>query len=103
MRWSQAFDASVSQTFSPQVLEKGGKLAIRLSGTMKGTGSESWSNCRSAQGSTCPPARSGSYSYPIEVIGNLDLDAQTGNGTLVVSKVPLATGGTWRAPAEATP
>jgi len=102
MRWTQNYSATMTQSFSPQQLEAGGKLALNLRGTMSGSGSQSQSNCRTRGGASanCPAGRSNSYNHPIQLVGNLDLDTQTGSGRLVISGAPLSTSGSWRIPAE---
>lgn len=102
MSWSQSYNVTATQTATARELASGGKLALRLTGTMSGSGSFSFSNCRSGGGvsANCPPGKNESYAYPVELLGELDLDKQTGSGRIVVSGAPLVTQGTWRIPAE---
>jgi hypothetical protein len=101
MSWSNSYSATVNQSFKAEQLQSGGKLPLRMTGTMSGSGSYSFSNCRtrSGAGANCPAGKSDSYTYRIELIGNLDLDTQKGSGRIVVNGAPLATVGTWRIPA----
>jgi hypothetical protein len=101
MRWSQSYTITVTQTFNPTQLTSGGKLPLKLTGTMKGTGGYSFSGCASSGGiaANCPAGKNETYSYAIELNGELDLDKQTGTGRLVVSNAPLSTRGNWRVPA----
>ena len=105
MSWTQSYGATASQSFTAEQFQAGGKLAIRLSGTMSGSGGYSFSNCRAGggQSANCPGGKNDGYSYPIEIVGEIDLEKQTGNGQIVVRGAPLATAGTWRVPAEKTP
>ncbi len=100
MRWSQAYSATLTQRFSKEQLQGGGVLSLNMSGTMSGSGSSSQSNCRASSGAAaaCPGGRSDSYNYPIRLVGSLDLDNQTGNGSLQVDRAPLSTGGSWQVP-----
>jgi hypothetical protein len=83
-------------------VQAGGKLPLRLTGTMQGAGGYSWSSCQSSGGGAvnCPAGKRDSYNYAAEVVGTLDLDNQTGAGRVVVTGAPLSTQGTWRVPAE---
>lgn len=105
MAWSQTYNATVTQSFTARELQAGGKLPLRLTGTMNGTGSYTFSNCRTSGGASanCPAGKSDGYSYAIELVGELDLATQTGSGRLVVTNAPLATAGTWRIPAGDPP
>jgi hypothetical protein len=105
MAWSQTYSATLTQTFTAKELQAGGKLPLRLTGTMNGTGSYSFSNCRTSGGASanCPAGKGDGYSYPMELVGELDLATQTGSGRLVVTNAPMATGGTWRIPAGEAP
>jgi hypothetical protein len=100
MRWSTSYSATLTQTFSNDELLSGGKLALKMTGKMKGTGSYSFSNCRSTSGvsGSCPAGKSEPYSYPLTLLGQLDLDTRRGTGRLVVSEAPLGTRGTWQVP-----
>lgn len=101
MRWSQSYTITATQTFSPRELQSGGKLPLRLTGTMKGTGGYSFSGCASSGGvsANCPAGKTETYSYGVELNGEIDLDKQTGSGRIVVSNAPLSTRGNWRVPA----
>ncbi|MEJ7730105.1 MAG: hypothetical protein WKG00_12900 [Polyangiaceae bacterium] len=105
MSWSQTYTITVTQTFTPQQLQSGGKLPLRATGTMSGTGAYSFSNCRTSGGvsANCPAGKSEGYSYGAELVGELDLASQTGVGTIVLSNAPLPTSGTWRIPAGTAP
>lgn len=105
MSWTQNYTISVSQTFTKEQLNAGGKLALRLTGDMKGVGSYSFSNCRSSGGvsGSCPGGKREAYSYAAELTGELDLDTQRGSGNISVSKAPLGTRGTWQIPAVTAP
>jgi hypothetical protein len=105
MSWSQTYTASATQSFTPEQLQSGGKLPLRLLGTMNGSGTYSFSNCRTSGGASanCPPGRSEGYSYPIEIVGELDLGTRIGSGRIVVLSAPLQTSGTWRIPAGDKP
>jgi hypothetical protein len=105
MRWSQRYSATLTQTFPREQLLSGGKLPLRLSGTMSGTSSYSFSNCRTSGGASanCPGGKRDSYGYPMELVGELDLSTQRGSGRLVVTRAPLATSGSWRLPASKAP
>lgn len=105
MRWTQNYSVTVTQTFTPEQLSAGGKLPLEMKGTMKGTGSYSFSNCRSNSGvsGNCPAGKREPYSHPLELTGELDLDTQRGNGRLTVRNAPLSTRGTWQIPAGGTP
>jgi hypothetical protein len=105
MSWTQSYGATATQSFTAEQFQAGGKLPLRLSGTMSGSGGYSFSNCRASggQSANCPGGKNDGYSYPIELVGEIDLEKQTGNGQIVVRGAPLATGGTWRVPAEKTP
>jgi hypothetical protein len=100
MRWTQNYSGSLSQAMSPSQLQAGGTIALDLRGTMNGSGSTSQSNCRSKGGASasCPGGRNESYSYPVHLTGNFNLDDETGSGQLNVSGSPLSTSGTWRVP-----
>lgn len=102
MSWEQTYSATVTQSFKPEQLQSGGTLPLRLTGTMKGNGSYSFSNCRSSGGisGSCPGGKRDTYAHPIEVIGDINLDAQTASGRIVVKNAPLSTSGTWRVPAK---
>jgi hypothetical protein len=101
MRWSQSYNATATQSFTAEQIQAGGKLSLRMIGTMSGAGNYSWSNCRSSGGASvsCPGGRGDTYSYPIKILGELDLDSQEGSGRIVVNDAPLSTKGTWRVPA----
>jgi hypothetical protein len=105
MGWSQNYGIQATQTFTAAELTAGGKLPVRLKGTMSGTGSYSFSNCRTSGGASanCPPGKGDTYSYPVEVTGTIDLDSRTGSGQIIVANAPLATQGTWRVPGETKP
>ena len=105
MAWSQTYTATVTQAFTAQQLQSGGKLPLHATGTMNGVGTYSFSNCRTSGGASanCPAGKSDGYSYAIELVGELDLATQTGSGRLVVSNAPLVTAGTWRIPAGPAP
>lgn len=105
MSWSQNYTATMTQTFTAAQLQSGGKLPLRLTGTMSGSGAYSSSNCRTRSGASvnCPAGKSDSYTYRIELTGELDLATQKGSGRLVVHNAPLSTSGTWRIPAEKKP
>ena len=104
MAWSQTYTITATQTFTAQQLSAGGKLPLRLTGTMNGVGNYSFSNCRTSGGASagCPGGKSDGYAYPVEIVGELDSSAQTGSGQILVQNAPLPTSGTWRIPA-ATP
>ena len=104
MHWDQSYSVNATQSFSKEQMGAGGKLALRLTGTMQGAGGFSWSGCQSSGGGSvsCPGGKRDSYNYPAEIQGTLDLDSQTGAGRIVVSGAPLSTQGTWRIPAEGT-
>ncbi len=101
MRWTNTYTITASQTFTKEQLNAGGKLALKLIGTMKGVSSYSFSNCRSGGGvsANCPGGKREAYSYATELSGELDLDTQNGSGRITVSQAPLATRGTWQIPA----
>lgn len=103
MRWTQSYTITVTQTFTAEQLGAGGKLQLKMMGTMKGTGSYSFSNCRSTGGQSgnCPAGKREPYSYPVELNGVLDLDTRTGSGGILVSQAPLGTRGTWQIPGAA--
>ncbi len=105
MSWAQNYSVTASQSFTKGELLQGGKLPLQLSGTMSGTASFSFSNCRSSGGvsANCPAGKNEGYTYDVQVVGEIDLDAQTGSGRIVVQKAPLVTAGTWRVPAERAP
>jgi hypothetical protein len=105
MSWSQTYTINATQTFTKQEMQSTGKLAIRMTGTMSGNGSYSFSNCRTSGGGSvnCPAGKSDSYAYPVELVGEIDMATQTGTGSIVVKNAPLATSGSWRVPAEKTP
>ena len=105
MGWFQNYSVTALQTFTKQQLGALGKLPLRLSGTMSGSGGYTFSNCRSSGGASagCPGGKNDSYSYPVELIGSIDLDTHVGSGQIVVTGAPLLTQGTWRTPAEAKP
>lgn len=105
MSWSQNYGVTVTQSFTAEQLESGGKLALRMTGTMTGTGGYSFSNCRSSGGASanCPGGKSDSYTYQVELTGELNLDTQTGGGRILVRNAPMATNGTWRTPARVEP
>jgi len=105
MSWSQNYTISLTQTFTEEQLASGGKLPLRLTGTMSGAGSYSFSGCRSRGGASanCPAGKRDSYSYPTELIGEIDLTTQTGTGNIVVRNAPLSTNGTWSVPAVKAP
>lgn len=102
MNWSQNYTISATQTFTKEQLGAGGKLPLRLVGTMTGSGNYSFSNCRSSDGASasCPPGKGDGYSYPVVIDGSIDLDTHVGGGQVVVSGAPLSTMGTWRVPAD---
>jgi hypothetical protein len=104
MGWSQTYSITATQSFTPQELQSGGKLPLRLTGTMNGVGSYNFSNCRTSGGASanCPAGKSDNYSYPVELVGELDLGTQKGSGRIVVT-APLDTKGTWQIPAGETP
>lgn len=105
MSWSQTYTTSATQSFTPAQLQSGGKLPLRLLGTMNGNGTYSFSNCRTSGGTSanCPAGRSEGYSHSIEIIGELDLGTRIGSGRIVVLNAPLQTSGTWRIPAGDKP
>lgn len=105
MSWSQSYNVSGTQSVTQEQLQSGGKLPLQLTGTMSGNGNYSFTNCRSSGGGgvDCPAGKRDSYSYPIEILGELDLRTQKGGGRIVVKNAPLATNGTWRIPAEEAP
>jgi hypothetical protein len=105
MSFSQAYTITATQTFPKAELEGSGKLPIRMIGSMSGTGSYSFSNCRTSGGGSvnCPAGKSDSYAYPVELVGEIDLATQTGTGRIVVQNAPLSTSGSWRIPAEKAP
>jgi hypothetical protein len=105
MIWAQNYSITVTQTFTPQELQSGGKLPLRMTGTMNGAGNYSFSNCRTSGGSSanCPGGKSDNYSYQVELVGTLDMPTRTGNGSIIVKGAQLYTRGTWRIPAESTP
>lgn len=102
MSWSSSYTATMSQAFTEAQLQSTGKLPLRMTGTMSGTASYSFSNCRTPSGASanCPAGKSDSYTYRVELVGNLDLGTRTGSGRLVVRDAPLSTVGTWRIPAK---
>lgn len=105
MSWSQSYTTTATQTFTPAELQGSGKLPLKLSGTMSGTGGYSFSNCRTSGGASagCPGGQSGGYSYRVEILGEIDRDTQTGSGRIVVHDAQLPTQGSWRVPAEKAP
>ncbi len=105
MSWSQRYVITASQSFSAEQLASADKLPLRLTGTMSGTGSYGFSNCRTRSGASasCPGGKSDSYSYRVEVLGEIDLASETGTGRIVVHDPPLATRGSWRIPAGESP
>lgn len=105
MGWSQTYNLTATQSFTQQQLRSGGKLPLRLTGSMSGAGSYSFSNCRGSGGASanCPAGKSDSYTYPVELVGDIDLDDKTGGGRIIVKNAPLNTTGTWRVPAQRTP
>ena len=100
MRWSQSYTLTLTQKFTAEELSAG-KLTLKMTGTMKGTGSYSFSNCRSNSGvsGNCPAGKREPYSYPAELNGVLDTGSKNGNGRIVISQAPLGTRGTWQIPA----
>lgn len=105
MSWSQSYNVSATQSVPREALTSGGRLALRLTGTMNGSGSYSFSNCRTGGGASasCPAGKTEGYSYPVEITGDVDLDARTGRGRILVRNAPLSTSGTWAVPGEAAP
>jgi hypothetical protein len=105
MSWTQSYTITATQTFTKAELEGTGKLPIRMSGSMSGTGSYSFSNCRTGGGGSvnCPAGKSDSYAYPVELVGEIDLSTQTGSGRITIQNAPLSTSGSWRIPAEKAP
>ena len=101
MRWSQRYNLTATQTFTPEQLLAGGKLPLLLKGTMAGSGDYSFSGCRTSSGGSadCPGGKRESYNYPVELIGTIDLDTQSATGRIAVHNAPLNTRGTWRVPA----
>jgi hypothetical protein len=102
MSWSQTYSVTATQSFTPAQLQAGGKLAVRLTGTMTGSGTFSFSNCRTPGGSSaaCPGGKSEPYGYPVELVGEIDLDSGKGGGNIVVRNAPLSTSGTWTTEGE---
>lgn len=104
MGWSQSYTLSATQTLTKEQMQAGGKMALRLVGTMNGTGSFDFSNCRSGGGAVaCPGGRNEGYGYPVEIVGTIDVDTRTGSGQILINNAPLPTTGTWRTPAEPKP
>jgi hypothetical protein len=105
MSWSQTYTISATQTLPKEQLERGGPIALRMSGHMNGAGSYSFSNCRSSGGASasCPGGKRDSYAYPVELTGQLDLERGVGSGMVIVRGAPLSTGGTWAVPGEKLP
>ncbi len=105
MSWTQTYTISATQTLPREQLERGGPIALRMSGHMNGAGSYSFSNCRSSGGASasCPGGKRDSYAYPVELSGQLDLERGVGSGMIVVRGAPLSTGGTWSVPGEKLP
>lgn len=105
MSWTQTYTISATQALSKEQLERGGPIALRMSGHMNGAGSYSFSNCRASGGASasCPGGKRDSYAYPVELSGQLDLERGVGNGLIVVRGAPLSTGGTWSVPGEKLP
>jgi hypothetical protein len=105
MSWTQNYTISASQSLSKAELERGGPITLRMSGTMSGAGSYSFSNCRSSSGAsaTCPGGKRDTYNYPVEITGTLDLERNVGSGMVVVRGAPLSTAGTWNVPGEKLP
>jgi len=96
MSWNQKYSISASESLPKETLTAGGKLPIHLTGSMSGTGSYSFSNCRRGGASgACPGGKTEPYSYPVDVVGDIDVDAGAGAGTITVRNAPLSTSGTW--------
>lgn len=102
MGWNQTYSINANQSFTKEQLHSGGKLPLRLQGTMSGTGGYGFSNCRSSGGASasCPGGKNEGYNYPVEIVGEIDLGTRVGSGTIIVKGAPLTTSGTWRVPAE---
>ena len=104
MRWTQSYNGDGQQSVSADKLQAGGKLPIRLVGTMRGTSSLGWSNCKSRGGApaNCPGGRTDNYNYPMEISGEIDLDSGKGSGRISV-RAPLSTSGSWTASEAGSP
>lgn len=101
MRWDQTYSTTATQSITPAQLQSGGSIPLRLKGNMAGTGSFSFSGCRTSGGAAanCPGGKREPYNYPVEINGTLDLATRTGRGNIVVTGAPLSTRGTWQVPA----
>lgn len=103
MGWNQSYSITATQSFTKDQLHSGGTLPLKLVGTMSGSGGYGFSNCRSSGGVSgqCPGGKNEGYSYPVEIVGEINLATHVGSGTIIVKNAPLTTSGTWRVPAEA--
>ena len=91
MVWQQSYSGSYRAQFDPQ-----SGAVTPLEGTLSGTGSHRWESCtEDDEPVSCPSGSSGNYSFPIEVSGSLNLSSGSGNGSIQVLNIGLATRGGW--------
>jgi uncharacterized protein YfaP (DUF2135 family) len=90
LTWSQSYTGTFSGT-----VDSNGNL--NMTGALNGNGTSSWGNCHTTdnQPFDCPTAENGPYSYPISVTGGIVQASGSGSGSIAVSGISLATGGTW--------
>jgi hypothetical protein len=84
MHWQQAYSASFSGSAN------GTSGALVLSGTLNGSNSVSWQNCReNGEPITCPAGYSNPYSFPIALEGSINLLSGVGQGTWQVNNISM--------------
>ncbi|MEZ4719672.1 MAG: hypothetical protein R2851_26840 [Caldilineaceae bacterium] len=90
MVWQQAYGGTFSGSMN---LETGELL---MSGTLSGQGNHHWENCEDdGEPISCPAGDSGSYSFPIDVLGDINSGGGSGEGDIQVNNIGLATYGIW--------
>ena len=90
MVWQQTYGGTFSGSMN---LETGELL---MSGTLSGQGNHHWENCEEdGEPISCPAGSSGPYSFPIDVLGDINSGGGSGQGDIQVNNIGLATYGIW--------
>jgi hypothetical protein len=92
MAWQQTYTAS----FTGSIDQATGALSLK--GTLTGTRTVTWSNCKDGdKESVCPNGNSGDYTFPVTLGGTVDKAGGTGKGTWAVPGLAVPQSGDWSA------
>jgi hypothetical protein len=90
LHWHETYSADFLGTVNPA------SGALSLPGTLTGSNTLSWSNCKYAGlGPNCPKPFAGDYTSAVTLSGTVDKASHTGSGTWGVENSPWPASGDW--------